>query len=220
MDFSRSGLKFQSLVVFVMVLFQFSCVEELESEVVIYSNDFSENDVANIENARLLEFNGQMVMGSYNNEEVVLSLPNLPPHNVVRVTVEILAHDSWDGNSYNVGGPDFWYMKLDGQEVIRTTFSNSACNSNLCLFQSFPENYLRQFEPKTGAMDISLPGLCQYRGVANYTTKYEISRLFTHKENRIEIICGDELKQENTANPKCDESWSVSRIVVTALSVK
>ncbi|HSI75275.1 MAG TPA: hypothetical protein VK957_05260 [Lunatimonas sp.] len=197
-----------------------SCEHTLLEEVLVYQNDFSAMDVTNIENAMLDEFQGRPVLGPYNAAEVTIAVPNLPSHNTVRVSVDILMHDSWDGNSDDVGGPDFWYMQLDGSEVIRTTFSNSPCNSLYCLYQSYPENYPRFLEPKTGAETTQLPGRCQYAGIPGWTTLYRITKLISHSKGQLNILLGDELKQTNTSNPICDESWSIANIEVSTLTIK
>ncbi|WP_114748753.1 hypothetical protein [Pleomorphovibrio marinus] len=204
----------------ILVVFFFSCEQVLTEETLIYSNDFSNSDLSNIQEGRLHVFNGDTVMGYFHNEEIKLTLPNLPTHNTIQVTVELLVHDSWDGNPDNVGGPDFWYMQLDGIEVLRTTFSNSPCESLFCLYQSYPDNFPRLNEPKSGALETDLPGRCQYEGQLGWTTKYRISKYISHSSSSIEIVCGDELKQENASDPVCDESWSVAKIEVTTMTLK
>lgn len=197
-----------------------SCEHTLLEEVLVYQNDFSNMDVANIENAQLDEFQGRPVLGPYNLDEVTITVPNLPSHNTVRVSVDILVHDSWDGNSDDVGGPDFWYMQLDGSEIIRTTFSNSPCTSNYCLYQSYPEGFPRFLDPKTGALNTQLPGRCQYEGVFGWTSLYRITKLISHSNRQLTILLGDELKQTNARNPICDESWSIAKIEVTTMIIK
>ena len=136
-----------------------SCEDTLMERVVVYSDDFSHTDETSpIVNARWHEFNGDTVLGWYNAEEIALNLSGLPKHNTLEITVELLVHDSWDGNPENVGGPDYWYLHLDGEEIVNTTFSNSPCGTNYCTYQAYPENYPRSFEPKTGAIDVNLPG--------------------------------------------------------------
>lgn len=208
------------LGIFFTSLLLFSCEDTLLEEVLIYSNDFSEMDLANFEKGRLHVYNEDTVLGYFHNEEIQLTIPNLPSHNTIKVTIDLLLHDSWDGNPDNVGGPDFWYMNLDGVEIIRTTFSNSPCGASYCLYQSYPENYPRFFEPKTGAIETDLPGRCQYAGIPGWTTKYRITRIISHNAPSLEIICGDELKQENAYSPPCDESWSVANIEVSTMIVK
>lgn len=197
-----------------------SCENTLLEEVLVYQNDFSDMDVANIDNALLNKFQNKSVLGPYNASEVAIRIPNLPSHNTVRVSVDILIHDSWDGNSDDVGGPDIWYMQLDGAEVIRTTFSNSPCNSLYCLYQSYPENYPRFLDPKTEAENTQLPGRCQYAGIPSWTTHYRITKLIAHSSSQLAILLGDELKQTNTPNPLCDESWSIANIEVSTLIIK
>jgi len=195
----------------------FSCETRLLEEVKVYDNDFSQADLLYFESGRLFDFNGDTVLGYFHNEEIVLNLPDLPEHNTIKVTIDLLLHDSWDGNPDNVGGPDFWYMQLNGQEVMRTTFSNSPCESSYCLYQSFPDNYPRFYEPKTAAVSSDLPGRCQYQNSIGWTSRYQITKIISHSENQLEIICGDELKQENATDPVCDESWSIARIQVSTM---
>jgi hypothetical protein len=136
------------------------------------------------------------------------------------VTVELWIHDSWDGNPDNgIGGPDFWYMKVDGEEVMRTTFSNTPCESLYCIRQSYPNDFFRQNLPKAGAIRTTLPGLCHLAGIPNNTTVYRVSRLVSHTSESVKITLGDELLQLNSPDPKCDESWSVGKIEVSTLYV-
>ncbi|MFD2034399.1 hypothetical protein ACFSKL_06330 [Belliella marina] len=196
-----------------------SCQQEISQEIIVYENDFSEGNTTGIENANLENFVNIPVLGFYNNEELILNLSELPSHKALRITVDILLHDSWDGNVPSPGGPDIWYMKLDNQEIMNTTFSNSPCTSTYCLMQSFPGEFPNQANPKTGAFNGNLPGRCQHNGVLGYTSRYIISKAIPHNASTATITLGDILVQENAANPICDESWSLNRIVVSTLEL-
>ncbi|WP_439483155.1 hypothetical protein [Cyclobacterium plantarum] len=211
--------KLVSLLQIIFVGCWFSCETRLQEEVKIYDNDFSQSDLSNFESGRLFDFNGDTVLGYFHNEEILLNLPDLPAHNAIKVTIDLLLHDSWDGNPDNIGGPDFWYMQLNGQEVLRTTFSNSPCESTYCLYQSYPDNYPRFYEPKTAAESSDLPGRCQYQNSLGWTSRYQITKIISHSASNLEIVCGDELKQENAAGPVCDESWSIARIQVSTMTL-
>ena len=217
-------IKKKSLVSFFGILTLFiltiSCEDRLESEMMVYSNDFSTLNLANFENARLFVFQSDTVVGFYHNEEVSMTIPDLPGHNILKVTVDILIHDSWDGNPDDgISGPDIWYMKVDGNEVVRTTFSNSPCASTYCLKQSYPQDYFRQNNPKSGAVQTNLPGLCLFGAFQSYTTRYSISRLISHNSSSVRLTFGDELKALNSSDPLCDESWSIAKIEVTSMVV-
>ncbi|QDH78813.1 hypothetical protein FKX85_07105 [Echinicola soli] len=195
--------------------------EELMNEVLVYENNFSSPaSLSGIENGKLMVFEEDTVLGNYNSEEVNIAVSGLPGHNTVRVVIELLTHDSWDGNNTGVSGPDYWFMEVGGVQILNTTFSNSPCSSSYCLFQSYPDQYGRHNDPKTGALETDLPGLCQYADTPNWTTKYRISKLVSHTGPSLTIKCGDQLLQENAPDPLCDESWSISKIEVSALSVK
>ncbi|MBS9525683.1 hypothetical protein KI659_16815 [Litoribacter alkaliphilus] len=199
----------------------FSCQQELLEEQTIYSNDFTTGNLEEFITQRGIDFyNGDSVLGFFNNEGFSVKLRNLPSHNMVRVTIDLYLHDSWDGNSQDPGGPDIWRMFLDEQEVLNTTFSNSPCESAYCLYQSYPENYVRQFVPKTGAVRGNLPGRCQYAGIPNWTSHYRISKLISHNNSTLTISCLDELVQWNAEDQRCDESWSVNKIEVSVLNIR
>ncbi|WP_200975010.1 hypothetical protein [Echinicola sp. 20G] len=199
-----------------------SCQEdELVGEILVYENDFSHaSSLTNIENGKVHVFENDTILGNYNNEEISLNIEDMPYHNTVRVVIELLLHDSWDGNVGGVGGPDYWYMNVDQQQILYTTFSNSPCVSTYCLYQSYPDNYGRNYDPKTSAVETNLPGLCQYRNTPGWTSKYRISKLIDHSNPNINITCGDILNQSNAPSAICDESWSISKIEVSALYVK
>ena len=211
------------IFLFPLVLGLSSCQQDTvcdcEGNDLVYSNDFSGGDLNNFENGRLMVFENDTILGNYHNEEVTLNLSSLPSHNIVKVTVELLVHDSWDGNPDNIGGPDYWYMNVEGEEVMRTTFSNTVCVFGFCLMQSYPNNFFRQNLPKTGAVRTNLPGLCHLAGIPENTTVYSFSRLVSHTGPTVKITLGDELLQLNSPDPKCDESWSVGKIEVSTLFV-
>lgn len=210
--------RLQVWVLFGSLISMASCLPTVESEQLIYSNDFSDLDLAGIENARLFVFQNDTLSGYYHNEEVALNLQNIPLHNYLKVTIEVLVHDSWDGNPDDgVGGPDFWYMGYDNREVFRTTFSNSPCESTYCLYQSYPNDYFRQNVPKSGAIRTNMPGLCLFGASPNYTTTYRVSKLIEHSNPKVRIYMGGDLKAIYSPDPVCDESWSIGKIEVVAI---
>ncbi len=203
---------------FGLLIFATSCLPTLESEQVVYSNDFGDLNLAGFENGRLFIFLNDTIAGNYHNEEVAVTIPDLPPHDYLKVTIDILIHDSWDGNPDDgLAGPDFWYMGVDNAEVFRTTFSNSPCESTYCLYQSYPNDYFRQNIPKSGAVRTNMPGLCLFGAFPNYTTRYSVSKLIPHSNSNAKIYMGAELLAENSPDPICDESWSIANVEIVAI---
>lgn len=199
----------------------FSCVDTLESEEVVYSNDFSDLNLEGFENGRFIIFENDTIVGYYHNEEIALNLTGLPAHNLLKVTMEILIHDSWDGNtSDGVSGPDQWFFGVDFQEIFRTSFTNSPCESTYCLYQSYPDTFFKTNRPKTGAIQTDMPGLCLFGASPNYTTRYSISKIIEHSKSSARIYMNSDLVAENSPDPKCDESWSLAGITVEALTLK
>jgi hypothetical protein len=209
--------EFFALIILLFFAFT-SCVETVENQIQVYSNNFSKLDLANFENGRLFIWLNDTIAGYYHNEEVSVTLKELPPHNYLKVSIEILVHDSWDGNADDgISGPDFWYMGLDQEETYRTTFSNSPCVSTYCLYQSFPNTYFHQNWPKNGSIQVDLPGLCLFGRTSNYTSRYRIEQLIEHTNSEVNVFMGARLMQTNSPYPVCDESWSIGGIYVLAI---
>lgn len=207
-----------SVCIFALTVVCFSCVETVENQTLVYSNNFSTVDLAGFENARLFVWRNDTIAGFYHNEEVAVTIDNLPTHNYLKVSVEVLIHDSWDGNvDDGLSGPDYWFMGLDETETYRTTFSNTPCAPTYCLYQSYPNTFFRQNRPKTGAVDVNMPGLCLFGRTDNYTTRYVVEQLIEHSQSEVRLFMGDELKQTNSPSPICDESWSIASIRVSAI---
>ena len=214
------GKLLRSLHLFALLLFLglSSCVESVENQVQIYNNNFSKLDLANFENGRLLVWRNDTIAGWYHNEEVAVTLYDLPAHNYLKLTAEIFIHDSWDGNwDDGYSGPDYWFMGIDSMDIVRTTFSNSPCVSSFCLYQSFPNDFFRQNTPKTGAIETNMPSLC-LGGSLTSTSRYRVERLIEHTNvDSIRFHMRDELKQTNSPSPNCDESWSIAKISILAI---
>ncbi|WP_233553626.1 hypothetical protein [Algoriphagus lacus] len=205
-------------VLFAMMISVTSCLPTVETEQVVYSNNFSKLDLAGFENGKLFVWQKDTLAGYYHNEEVSVAIQNLPAHNYLKITVDVLVHDSWDGNPDDgIGGPDFWFMGFDNTEIFRTTFSNSPCESTYCLYQSYPNDYFRQNVPKSGAVRTNLPGLCLFGASQNYTTRYSVSKLISHSNPNVKVFMGAELLAANSPDPVCDESWSIANIEVVAI---
>lgn len=221
MDYNKWSRGGKILLLLMTLVSFFSCTDTLESEQVVYSNDFSNLDLAGFENGRLLIFENDTVVGYYHNEEIAVNLSGLPLHNLLKVTLEILIHDSWDGNASDKGnGPDQWFFGVDNEEVFRTSFSNTPCESTYCLYQSYPDTYFKQNIPKSGAIQSNMPGLCLFGAFPNYTTRYSISKIIEHTNPNTRIYMNSDLVAGMSSDPLCDESWSLAAITVEALTLK
>lgn len=221
MDYIKWSKGVKTLLFLLAAVALSSCTDTLESEQVVYTNDFSDADLKGFTNGRLIIFENDTIVGYYHNEELSLSLTGLPSHNLLKITLEILIHDTWDGNtSDGVSGPDQWFFGVDNEEVFRTTFSNTPCESTYCLYQSFPDTFSKTNRPKTGAIQTNLPGLCLFSEMENYTSRYSISKIIEHKNSNARIYMNSDLVAENSPDPKCDESWSLAGVTVEALTLK
>ncbi|MFY0687738.1 MAG: hypothetical protein JXQ90_11265 [Cyclobacteriaceae bacterium] len=201
------------------------CELTLESEEIVYANDFENEDLNLINGGRVLDFDGSNVIGNYNNDGFDLTLSDLPDHNHVKISFDLLIHDSWNGNQQGKGGPDIWYFHLvvNDKPIFRnsftTTFSNTGCGSQYCLLQSYPKEYPFSHDPKSGVSNFK-PGLCLHSDEQDGTSVYRISKIFQHRKNNLLVVFGDSLVQTNSNSPICDESWSLDNLVIETLQYK
>jgi hypothetical protein len=211
------------LIIFVILLFN-SCAKSVQEETEIYSNDFEAADLEGISNGKIISFNGTKVLGNYNNGQFDLKINDLPAHNMVEISFDLYIHDSWEGSQSfndNVSGPDLWQLRMDSKTYINATFANFDCTpGNFCPGQSYPADYPTQSNnPKSGASEVNLPGLCRYAGKAQGTTLYKIHKSISHSDKTILIECLDKLIQKDVSDPECDESWSVDNIKVKVIKL-
>jgi len=201
-----------------------SCTKtQVKSEIVVYNNDFESGDIKNISNGTIDVFNGTHVLGRYNSDGFALTVSNLPKHDILEVSFDLYIHDTWDGNNVDNGysGPDLWNFLVDGSNYIHTSFSNADCPAGyFCTPQAYPDNYPNNNNnPKAGAFRTNLPGACYWATKPNGTTQYKITKQISHTDKTVVMQCIGDLIQKGTADPKCDESWSVDNITIKAIAL-
>jgi hypothetical protein len=197
-----------------------SCTKSGYDEVVVYNSNFNTGDKVGLDGAILYKYNGANIIGRYNNGGFTLDLTNLPKHKAIQIEVVPYFHNSWDGNNNygGIDGPDIWTMYADGQELVNSTFSNSPCNPLYCLFQSYPVRYsVVNNPPMTDAIKI-FEGTADNCSGINTSTAYRIVKTIAHKSDKLNLSFKDFLVQTNVSNPICDESWSMSSIVVKVIN--
>lgn len=234
----RYKLKKFFIIIFSIVFFKCN-VPGLESDIVIYENDF-ENDTQNI-NSKLYgniisNYNYTNVIGPYNNDGFSLHINEIDESDLIFISFDLYIHGTWDGNFNGFKAiedkPDKWILKIGNDldlnsqtTLFQTTFSNSVCFPNYCLRQSYPNLYPFENIPKTGSIETNLPPICDgFWG--GKTTLYKIEKTFRHKGNALVLRFYDELFQPNAIDDfgnnvqKCDESWSIDNLVIRSIRYK
>lgn len=206
------------IIPFILII---SCKKNVRNEEEIYNNNFETSNLSDIRSGIITQFNGSSVLGQYNNGNFMLTLNNLPKHDLVSISFDLYIHDNWNGNVQSPGGPDIWEMLVDGDPYINTTFSNEQCSIGVfCPPQSYPSDYPNSnHNPKTGAYRTDLPGVCSMKNDPSGTTMYKIEKTFRHSNKALVLQCLDKLVQTDTTDSKCDESWSVDNIVIKAITL-
>ncbi|RZK40541.1 MAG: hypothetical protein EOO90_14795 [Pedobacter sp.] len=213
----------KTISILLICFFLASCAKEVKNEQQVYFNDFEGQNTNGISNAVTENYNGTTVLGRYNASGFDLSLSDLPAHKLVEISFDLYIHDSWDGNknSKGIDGPDLWKMIVDGNLYVNATFSNEDCdNSGFCPPQSYPSDYPNANQnPKAGAANPNLPGVCNLAGKVGGTTLYKITKTIEHSKASLLMQCRDQLIQTNTPDPKCDESWSIDNLSIKVINL-
>jgi len=234
--------KLFSIILFNMIFFISCSYPELTRDELIYSNNFEDNKLDEIDGGVISSYNNTKVIGNYNNNGFTLHLNNLGDHDFIYISFDLYIHGSWDGNSngFNLKDhgiedqPDLWIMDLRPEMVnfqsldfqrFQTTFSNSPCFSTYCLKQSYPNSFPFTNNPKSGVQDTNLTENCISPGWNNQKTSlYKIEKGFDHSGDALIIRFHDKLFQPNAINSqgesiaKCDESWSMDNIKIRVIA--
>lgn len=134
-----------------------------------------------------------------------LTLENLPPHQSVDLTVDVLIVDSWDGNIEADFAPDLWQVRQGPDQVLlRTSFSNIDSRAES---QSYPLAYPEgKVPPRTNA--VATHQLTQrFYGDSRYTLQHT----FAHNQSQLTL---DFSGQGKTALAD-DESWGLDNLRIT-----
>jgi hypothetical protein len=152
-------------------------------------------------------------LGPLGRQSVRVALDRLPPHQVVRVTCDLLILDSWDGGRYGTGW-DRWKLAVDGGEpLIDTTFFNCTESLPAVPVQSFPDMTARGFYPgRTDAFESNTLGYV--RKWDNDTAwerdaVYRIEVTFAHTRAALALDFTG-----NASSEIDDESWGLDNVSV------
>ncbi|MBU2375208.1 MAG: hypothetical protein KJ744_04580 [Bacteroidetes bacterium] len=199
-----------------------TCKSPKEFKQTIYENNFDTGDITHLSNTKISTFNQSKVLGNFNNDGFELILNQIPTHDLIEISFDLYIHDTWDGNktSNGIDGPDIWEMQIDGSPYIYTTFSNTICATTFCSPQSYPDDYPNNnHNPRSGAVDVLLPGFCSLKLISGGSTLYKIRKIIQHKNSSLNLKCLDHLIQTNVKPAICDESWSIDNLKIVSISL-
>ena len=170
----------------------------------IYKYDFEGNDQSGWSfNSITVSPNGtRKFLGEFDSQTVSLTLDNLPSHQSVTISFDLLILKSWDGMGND--GPDIWDLTIDGQKtLLHTTFDNITTDPGKV--QNYPDTYPGPSHPaRTGATEQDTLGYTFY-GDAIYYLEYT----FSHAGASLQAaFTGINLQGIS------DESWGLDNVLV------
>lgn len=173
--------------------------DQIESGVAIYVSNFEEASDPNwsTNETEISPIGQRHFLGRFSNESVELSLANLPSHSTLTVSFDLFVLDSWDGND-SIYGPDFFLLSIDGDEVVRTTFSNTGSR------QAYPDDVGGDHAGATGAREQSTLGYDYYGN-----SVYRIVRTVPHTKDSVAVTFA-----ASNLQSLGDESWGLGKVLV------
>ena len=210
---------FKGLLLLLLIIVSFtSCFKNLTKVTVLYQSDFENYNMKPIEvsgwlngnfapvtDVKIIDFNGNKVLGRFNSNLVSLTLPDLPAHTAISVEFDLYIHDNWKN--------DLWKITFDGVDQLLTGFSNDPN-----VQQAFP-NWLNaggtNSPAGTNAENFNLPGACALASSMHGTSKYKITRTVLHSGNSFQLNCSD---AGDFLNQTCQRSWSIDNLKISAIS--
>ncbi|MDE3143229.1 MAG: hypothetical protein KGL19_03680 [Bacteroidota bacterium] len=203
------------LLILLIILCCTSCFKNLTQLTVIYENNFDDYNQKGIKtysyvaggqvnDIKIVKFNNNIVLGTFNNARIEISLPDLPQHTAITVSFDLYIHDMWRN--------DLWKFSFDGTDYQITGFSNDST-----VEQSYPNN-LGNGSPlspaMTGAIDKNLPGACALISSPHGTSMYKIERTILHSASTFDFSCSD---AGSYAYQTCNRSWSIDNLKITMI---
>lgn len=203
------------LLALLVVLCFTSCFKSLTQLLVIYENNFDDYDQKGIKtyayvaggqvnDIKIVKFNGNPVLGTFNNASIEISLPNLPEHTAISVSFDLFIHDMWRN--------DLWKFTFDGNDYRLTGFSNDPT-----VQQSYPNpigNGSALSPAMTGTANNNLPGACALATSAHGTSMYKIEQTILHSGSSFVFSCSD---AGSYAYQTCNRTWSIDNLKITMI---
>jgi gliding motility-associated-like protein len=167
----------------------------------LYFNDFENTIGSEWSSTNSLSFNGSTNLGNFGNQNLVLSLSNLPQDSL-QIDFDLWIHDTWDGNQSGViYQSDFWTFAIGSDTLLHTTFSNWSSYN-----QSYPGNYPSSYAAQYGSV-LTTSSLCSAQGSSLYHLSFTIDNSITNT---------DFILNGSPSQSLCDESWSIDNVIITA----
>jgi hypothetical protein len=180
--------------------------------------DLIQTDTAPLDN--------RIFLGQFGEQEVTLSLAELPSHDSISIAFDFYAINTWDGNINDTvadnASPDIFALDVDGTDtLIYATFTN---NPGIGEFQSFPSNYPLNGNnptnnpPGTGALTTNQLGFPDTDGMESWgfgpeDAEYHLTYTFANSNDSVKFnFLGGML---NPGSPLSDESWGLDSVIVS-----
>lgn len=217
------------LFILVALVFMNCSRDEISVEIPYYFYDF-ESDYRNIDSVYVSEFDGDKVIGPFNNSGFSVRFENLPTHDYLRLTFDLYIHDTWEGNTNNsntdLPDHDAWMIEFDPHLKVKsfekiyfeTTFSNGPCEPGYCFVQSYPNEFPFYNDAREGSYIKHLNGRCLYSDSPYGSSMYRINKIFPHNNTSLVIAFYDRLKQDAPFDQLCEESWSLDNLSISLIN--
>lgn len=148
---------------------------------------------------------GRSFLGRFGAETVTLTLADVPTGANLSVVFDVYVIDTWDGNGDYCCGPDTFGLRVNGDDVLTTTFSNTGWVANQ---QAYPDSF-------PGGRNTALTGAVEVNSLGYAVDAvYRITRTLVHDGGALTLDFVGGSNQDLS-----DESWGIDNLAVTAQKV-
>lgn len=161
-------------------------------------------------------------LGDFINEAVTLSLDSLPAHSMVSVEFDLFIIGSWDGNPEgDYLGPDIWKISSEEGTIFRTSFSNVHASPDFGgapLPQSYPDEFLADNPPNTGAVELNTLGTANpWPAILHADAVYHLEFMFPHTASTLQLTFSGEEMFFDIPPHSDSERWGLDNVLVNLL---
>ena len=151
---------------------------------------------------------GSKVLGPFSNESATLSLDNLPRHQYIEITFDLLIIGNWEGNGTANGKPDIFSLSLGSQYwLTHASFSNIPGKA-----QSYPGLHGENSGPALyGALEVgSMPPISINGSSFSNASIYRIRHTFYHPGDFTDFVFS-----ASGVTAAAGKFWAIDNVLVS-----
>lgn len=184
-------------------------------EAIAYQNPFLEPAGAEWNPARTMNApSGEQFLGPFRNERTVLSVADMPQHDLMVVAFDLYVRGDWQGDAAGALPPSILSVKIDGQDTV-VNASIATERQGASRTQSFPDEVgQRAHEPGFGSFQTDSLLFTDITGKPQSDTTYRVVIAMRHSGTNVTVDIGVDGLIDPSAH------WGVDNVAIEVSSME